>query len=703
MPYRYTGGVLSSSKTQGENLRPYALLLITALALPVSAQEARVDDTESAGKKPKVDETIVVTATRSERTVSELPISTTVVPESKIKATPAHTIDDVLRTIPGVNMPIASAANTGVQNHRVSMRGLGGQRTLVLLDGVPIHDPYYGTIEWQKVPIDSIKQVEVVRGANASLFGNFAAGGTINLVTRPVDNDEVRVETSYGTDASQKQTLTIDQMLSSRWSARLSHDRWSTNGTIRVPQPGAIDVPGWLDSAITSARTEYRPSDRSNAYFKASTAEVDVSQGTHLSYVKREIADFSSGLQSAVGGNGLVSATLFRQHENMRIATASTIGGRNAEFVSSDSNVPSNESGASADYSLQRSGALAFVSFGFDVTDIDATEHTTNLDRNARVTQRDVLTGHQRFAGIFAQASWRPVTRFEALLSARYDYFTNTGASDVVLGGTTTVYPSTTSRQIDPRLSLRYALNAGSAVRGAAYRGFRAPTLRELYRNSQSGASTVMANPFLKPETLTGAELGYEWAGSRAHLEVNVFRNDIKGIQVRVPVAGGGGNVVQNINAGSARAQGVELMTDVRLSPRWSVDAGYTYCDSTTVDTPVDRSIEGKILPDVAPHYGSLSVRYVSTHGTSVDVRGRVVSRSYGEPANVVPAPAHRILDLAVSHPVRGWIDAYAMLENAFDDHYFYVLTPTSFRNGQPRAFSAGLRMRVPTSFGSTH
>jgi len=684
-------------------LRRSALLLLTALALPVFAQEAPAGEKEAADKKPKVEETVVVTATRSERAVSELPISTTVVPEAKLKATPAHTIDDILRTIPGVNMPIASAANTGVQNHRVSMRGLGGQRALVLLDGVPIHDPYYGTIEWQKVPIDSLKQVEVVRGANASLFGNFAVGGTINLLTRPVDEDEVRVLTSYGTDASQQQALTIDEMLSSRWAVRLSHDRWNTNGTIRVPTPGAIDAPGWLDSAITTARAEYRPSDRTNAYVKGSTAEVDVSQGTHLSYVKREIADFSSGLQTAVGSSGLFSATLFHQHENMRIATASTIGARAAEWVSSDSTVPGNETGASVDYSRQRSGALAFYSFGVDVTDIDATDHTTNMDRNARVTQRDVLTGHQRFAGLYSQASWRPVTRFEALLSARYDYFTNTGASDVVLGGATTVYPSTTSRQLDPRLSLRYALNGSSAIRGAAYRGFRAPTLRELYRNSMSGQSTVMANPFLKPETLTGAEVGYEWGNPRAHVEVNVFRNDIKGLQVRVPVAGGGGNVVQNINAGSARAQGVELMTDVQVTPKFSVDAGYTYSDSTLVDNPTDRSIEGNVLPDVAPHYGSLGLRYLTTRGTSADVRWRVVSRSYGEPANVVPAPAHRILDLAVSHPLRPWIDAYAMLENALDEHYFYVLTPNSFRNGQPRAFTMGFRMRMPTSYGSAH
>lgn len=667
-------------------MRLFVLLLF---ACAVTAQE------EAPPQKHK--ETIVVTATRSERAVSELPVSTTVVSEDEIKATPAQTVDDVLRTVPGVNMPLSTAVNSGVQSQRLSMRGLGGTRALVLLDGVPMHDPFYGTVEWQKVPLDTLRQAEVVRGANASLFGNYAVGGTINLITRSVDESLVRLESSYGTNATQKQSLTIDQLLTDKLNARVSHHRFSTNGTYRQIVPGAIDVPGWNDTAVTSARIEYKPSDITSAYFKASTSQVDVSSGTKLSYVKRDIADFASGIQHALTQSSLLSATAFHQHETMRIASSGTIGNREAEYVSNDSHIPGNASGASLEYSLQRKGALPFLSVGIDVQDMEADEDGIGYNRNGQPILHDVVTGHQRFAGIFGQMSWQPTNRLEVLTSARVDYFQNDRGAKRVVGGEETLYPSATSTQLDPRVSFRYGTSARTALRGAAYRGFKAPTLRELYRDTQSGITKLLANPYLEPETLVGADLGFEWAASRAHVEVNVFRNDIEGLQVRTAVPGQGPNVVRNENVGKGRSQGLEFMTDVRLSQRFSVNAGYTYSDSKIVENKVDPTVEGKQIPDVAKHYGTLALRFRAARGTAIDLRGRVLSRSYGEPANVVPAPAHRILDVSVSHPVRSWMDAYALLENALDEPYFYVLTPTSFRTGQSRTFSAGVRMKFPT------
>src|ERR1044071_3738374 len=82
-------------------------------------------------------ETIVVTATRGERPIDALPVSVTVITERQVKETPALSVDDVLRTIPGVNLPFGSTFVQHPTSEAISMRGLGGTRTLVLLDGVP--------------------------------------------------------------------------------------------------------------------------------------------------------------------------------------------------------------------------------------------------------------------------------------------------------------------------------------------------------------------------------------------------------------------------------------------------------------------------------------------------------------------------------------------------------------------------------------
>jgi outer membrane receptor protein involved in Fe transport len=78
-------------------------------------------------------------------------------------------------------------------------------------------------------------------------------------------------------------------------------------------------------------------------------------------------------------------------------------------------------------------------------------------------------------------------------------------------------------------------------------------------------------------------------------------------------------------------------------------------------------------------------------------VRYRVLSTSYGDSGNLAVTPAHRVLDLAVSRPLRPWMDAYATLENALDEDYYYALTPTALRSGQPRTLSLGVRFSVPT------
>ena len=147
-----------------------------SLAMPACAQEAA---------SPASD--IVVTATRSARALSDVPASVSVVTSDQIEGTPARTIDDVLRRVPSVDLPIASTDEQHPTDTIVSMRGLSGIRSLVLLDGVPLNDSFFGYVQWSEAPVDTIDRVEVVRGGGATLWGNYAMGGVINILTRPID------------------------------------------------------------------------------------------------------------------------------------------------------------------------------------------------------------------------------------------------------------------------------------------------------------------------------------------------------------------------------------------------------------------------------------------------------------------------------------------------------------------------------------
>ena len=105
----------------------------------------------------------------------------TVVSREAIETSPSRTLDDVLRTVVGLNLPLGNSnVIQPLATNHVSMRGLGGDRALVLLDGVPLNDPVTGYVQWNRAPLGTVEQVEIVRGAGASLFGNYAMGGTVN-------------------------------------------------------------------------------------------------------------------------------------------------------------------------------------------------------------------------------------------------------------------------------------------------------------------------------------------------------------------------------------------------------------------------------------------------------------------------------------------------------------------------------------------
>ena len=154
-----------------------SLIAITAVLGAAAVQPAHAEEAaEGSGSD------IVVTATRSVRSIEDVPVSVSVVNVDRIAATPAKSLDDILRRVPSVDLPIASSGEIHPTADTIAMRGLGGIRALVLLDGVPLNDPFFGTVQWGRAPLEAIDRVEIVRGGGATLWGNYAMGGVINVL-----------------------------------------------------------------------------------------------------------------------------------------------------------------------------------------------------------------------------------------------------------------------------------------------------------------------------------------------------------------------------------------------------------------------------------------------------------------------------------------------------------------------------------------
>ena len=148
---------------------------------------AKAQDTPPATTTPISLPPVTVSAGRGSD-LEKLDVSTTVLTRAQVQAMPETGVDQIVNRIPGIwtfTVPTGQLHPTG---QPVSIRGFGSSttiNTLVMVDGVPINDPYFRTVDWSRISKGSVERIEVIRGGGAtSLWGNMAMGGVINIITR---------------------------------------------------------------------------------------------------------------------------------------------------------------------------------------------------------------------------------------------------------------------------------------------------------------------------------------------------------------------------------------------------------------------------------------------------------------------------------------------------------------------------------------
>ena len=137
---------------------------------------------------PSFADTLVVTAAGSDQRMVDAVAPTSVLTREDLAGSPGLTLDEQLRQIPGFSLLRRSGSLTAHPTSQgVSLRGLGpsgASRTLVLLDGAPLNDPFGGWVYWNRLPLSALESVEVARGSLSQLYGSAAMGGAIQLLPR---------------------------------------------------------------------------------------------------------------------------------------------------------------------------------------------------------------------------------------------------------------------------------------------------------------------------------------------------------------------------------------------------------------------------------------------------------------------------------------------------------------------------------------
>jgi len=509
-------------------------------------------------------QTIFVSVSKRDSKLEDMPLHTSVLTSADLEASSATTLDQVLKNIPGLNFSAVPSTQTDPTGQSTKMRGLGNAKVLVLLDGVPVMDPFYLTTQWFKIPLSNIERVEIVRGGNSSLWGNMAVSGVINVVSKRAKDNSGQMDVSWGSRGSSELALLKNVRVSDTLGVQFFAQELNSKGynmtpsdqVWRYPQKNTIDA---RDSNLQFT-SFFNPRADLSATLKlgAHVQDQDISYNAGQNIQKSPDLTFS--LSQSIDPLSSFNTSFWHQTVDFGKyngascywqVTGSTKCPSSSSVLSSqvNNNVVQyytqyglqnySENGASAIFFQRLGSILRDIQIGLDARELKAKDQEwfyaapVNLSTLQNLSSTTTGAGTQSFAGLFAQSSILPPIlsdRLELTLSARLDAYSNTqrDITRTAVGASTTggKQDDTHKTALNPSFAARYTLSDSTSLRAATYQSFRAPGFNNTLRTYGSPNPTI-ANPDLNPETLMGREWGVDYSSKVMSLSATYFFYDI--------------------------------------------------------------------------------------------------------------------------------------------------------------------------------
>ncbi|MGH9517016.1 MAG: TonB-dependent receptor [Terriglobales bacterium] len=707
-----SSGVSQSSTTNAEGRFSFSLASSVTGTLRVSANGFAPMEktwTASAGEGSRIivlrgvaqGERVVVSATRSEMKLSEIPGSAVELSPQDISANAGLTLDDVLRQVPGFSLFRRSSsrvANPTTQG--VSLRGLGASgpsRALVLEDGVPLVDPFGGWVFWDQVPRVELSSVEVFRGGESNLYGSDALGGVIQLLTRVASGPEFSIDTSYGTENTPDLSAWAGTRVS-RWDFGTGVDISRTDGYTLVPssERGLVDTNANSKHATIDAGAGYQISDNGRAFVRGTFFTESRSNGTTLQKNSTGTGVGTAGINTSVGNHDSFLARISGQVEGYDQTFSSIASNRDQESLTDIQHVPSQELGGGVQWNhdLKKQTLIG----GADVQEImgSSNEQLTLANTNSQAG------GRQRSTGFFGEDIFRINDRWTVIAGARWDDWSNYDGSTVrisVPSGAAAgeFFPSRNETSFSPRLSVMRNLATNAAVWVSGYRAFRAPTLNELYRSFRQGKALTENNPALRAERLTGGEAGLRATALNQKFEsrATAFWADIVNPVTNVTLSSTPALITrQRQNLGRIRSLGGELDGILHLSNTMQLSAGYQFTHAYVENST--QSLVGKRVPEVPQHQLTWEARYWNPQRVMLSVEGRYASSQFDDDLNTLVLGHYFVMDVFAGRQFRGGWVGYAAVENVLNQRYAVTIVSPIQNLGPPILARIGIRYDFP-------
>lgn len=658
---------------------------------------------------------IVVTGRGLDAPPGDAAYDVVTIDRERLAGTASGRLEDALRDAAGLaqfRRSDSSSAHPTAQG--ITLRGLGGNassRALLLLDGVPQADPFGGWVAFPAYLPERLASARIVRGGGSGYAGPGAIAGTIELESGgPADLGPLQLAAAYGSRDSVDATG-IGGVTLGRGFVTFAAQYGRSDGFVPIVREdrGPVDRPAPWEQASAALRAMIDLGGRTELQANLSAFTDHRDRGVDFTRVKSEGADASIRLVGR-GAWGW-SALAYVQTRGFASGFASVNDTRTAVSASLDQySVPATGVGARVELQPPLGGGVT-LRFGGDVRRVSGETQELFTYVAGAPTRRREAGGASFTAGAFADAS---LEAGALTLSAggRIDHWDIADGAllETPLAGGAVVtdsrFPGRHGWEATGRAGA--ALAAGAVTfRAAAYRGWRLPTLNELYRPFRAGADATAANAALEPETLAGAEIGADWhPASNLTLRATGYWNRLAGAIANVTLARGpgifpgvgfvsaAGFYRQRRNLDAVVARGLEF------DGRWglgevSLSASYAWIDARVEASGAAAPLDGLRPAQTARHQASATLAW-RRGDAAASLTGRYAGPQFEDDQNVRTLSGAFTLDAAAALPLTPSLAGEARAENLADARVEAgVSGPGVVERATPRTLWLGLRYRL--------
>jgi outer membrane receptor for ferrienterochelin and colicins len=533
---------------------------------------------------------VVITGTRTQKSLQQVPIPITRITADEIKKKGLVRLNEILAEQTGMTI-LDDPHGQGIQ-----IQGFDPAYTMILIDGLPLIGRNTGILELSRITINNIDRIEIVKGPTSSLYGSEAMAGVVNIITAdPVKGISGGTATRYGTNN------TADVSLNSAYKNNRFYisgfaNRYSSGGYTLQPSSGLPTVSPFAGYTL-NGKSSYKIDDKTtvNLSVRYYTNDQDSRYLVDNRYAggTGTEKDFNIAPVITHRFTGKLLSTLQFYRSTYKTKSDVRYEDDGSIYDQTYFNQAFNRAELQNDYALKDNLKLT-AGAGGQYETVEATRYTK---------LQSFTSGYGYF-----QADWLPVKKLDIIAGGRYDVHS--------------VYKS----QLSPKLAASYALSPKFTVLGSVGKGYKAPDFRQLYLNftnaevgysvfgyEEAGAGiqrlqqagqieTILIDAAtlkrLNAESSTAFNLGYRYKPTaKLYWTANLYRNNITNLieTAVIAIKTNGQSVFSYFNLNKVYTQGIETDLSYQVFKSLQVAGGFQYLEAYDQEV-LDQIAAGKVF-----------------------------------------------------------------------------------------------------------